>query len=251
MRHPALRARQGEDRPPAPELRGRRRLRQRGELRLPRSRGRRRLRQAQRVLPRMPQQEVARGRDEGRQLGIRRRVRRVYLPGGQNARLPQGIVAGVGAGLRERGAGLRVRELLRLPAQGGVLEVGKPRRAQANPGEPGLERIQKARQRDAAHRDRVRFEEEALRRRGDRVRRHQEKSRVHEVHAQGPREGDARVEAGRHGPQHTEALSRGIQKEKGDGGGCGVGTPLLLAPSRQAVRLRILGAKKGLHQNYF
>ena len=77
--------------------------------------------------------------------------------------------------------------------------------------------------------------EEALRRCGDRVRRHQEKSRVHEVHAQGPREGDARVEAGRHGTQHTEALSRGIQKEKGDGGGCGAGTPLLPAPSRQAV----------------
>lgn len=218
VHHPALRARQGEGRAPARKLRSRCRLRQRGELRLPRSRGRRRLRQAQRVLPRMPQQEVARGRDEGRQLGIRRRVRRVYLPGGQNARLPQGIVAGVGAGLRERGAGLRVRELLRLPAQGGVLEVGKPRRAQADPGEPGLERIQKARQRDAAHRDRVRIAEEALRRRGDRVRQHQEKPRVHEVHAQGPREGDARLEAGRHGPQHTEALSGETRKGKEGGG---------------------------------
>ena len=102
MRRPALRARQGKARPPAREPRGRCRLRQRGELRLPRSRGRRRLRQARRVLPRVPQQEVARGRDEGRQLGIRRRGRRVHLPGGPKAPLPQGVLAHVGSGLREQ-----------------------------------------------------------------------------------------------------------------------------------------------------
>ena len=136
LRHPALRARQGEDRAPVRKLRGRRRLRQRGELRLPRARGRRRLRQAQRALPRVPQREMARRRDGGRQLGARRRVRRARLPGGPDASLLRGIAAGVGPGLRERGADIRARRLLGLLPQGEVLEVGgpgSPKRIQANP----------------------------------------------------------------------------------------------------------------------
>ena len=189
---------------------------------------------------------MARRRDEGRQLGIRRKVRRVHLPGGPDARLPQGVEANVGPGLREHCTGIRVRRLLGLPSQGEVLEVGGPGLAQADQGEPDPERVQAARQRDAAHRGRVRPEEEALRRRGDRVRRHQAKPRVHEVHAKGPREGDARVEIGRHGAQHTEALPRGIQKGEADSGGYGVrAVPLLFSPRNKARRHRILGIRKG------
>ena len=137
-----------------------------------------------------------------------------------------------------------MRGLLGLHAQSQVLEVGGPGPAQADPGEPDPERVQEPRQRDAAHRDRVRFAEEALRRRGDRVRGHQEKSRVHEIHAEGPREGDARVEAGRHGPQHTEALPRGVEEEEGGGGGCGVG-PLLCSFRGKRSCPGIPGIEKG------
>ena len=144
LRHPALRARQGEDRAPARKLRGRRRLRQRGELRLPRARGRRRLRQAQRALPRVPQREMARRRDEGRQLGARRELRRACLPGGPDACLLRRIAAGVRTGLRERGADIRARGLLGPLPQGEVLEVGGPGFPEADPGEPGLERLQEA-----------------------------------------------------------------------------------------------------------
>ena len=160
-------------------------MRKRGELRLPRARGRRRLRQAQRVLPRVPQREMVRRRDDGRQLGARRELRRARLPGGPDACLLRGIAAGVGPGLRERGADIRARGLLGLLPKGEVLEVDadSPKRIQVN---PALNAFKKPRRRDAAHRYRVRLAEEALRRRGDRVRRHQEKPRVHEVHAKGP-----------------------------------------------------------------
>ena len=62
-------------------------------------------------------------------------------------------------------------------------DLDSPKRIQAN---PALNAFKKPRRRDAAHGGGVRLAEEALRRRGDRVRRRQEKPRVHEVHAKGP-----------------------------------------------------------------
>ncbi|MBM6776404.1 transposase [Collinsella tanakaei] len=66
----------------------------------------------------------------------------------------------------------------------------------------------------------------------------------------GAREGGARVEAGRHGPQHTQALPRGI--EEGGGGGAGVGpAPALFHFRGGRGRRGIPGMEEGLHQNRF
>ena len=104
----------------------------------------------------------------------------VHLPGGLDACLLRRIAAGVG--LRYTGA----RTARAAPRANS--KSADPDSPEADSGEPDLNAFKSRASADAAHTEiGSALRKEALRRRGDRVRRHQEKPRVHEVHAQ-PRE---------------------------------------------------------------
>lgn len=209
--------------------------RRRGEPRVAPPRGRGGLRQARRLLPRVQEPQVAGGPDAPRQLALRPGDGLLRVPGGAPARLRPRIRQDDRHRVPAGRVHLPLRGLLGVPEAGRLLQGRGPRRQEdahrrARPG-----RVPQAGERPAAHAGGVEAQKEEVRGRRDRLRRHQAQPRLHELHAAGPREGRARVEAGRGGPQHTED---GPRRRQGAGVPGAVGPRPLLRPRRRRRRRR-------------